>query len=1381
MSDTRAISASRLLYCLPRAATFTFGPSRGSILERDAPLSPSLSSSMRSLLLLALAISVAKVTSAQTSIEPAERYAAVARNVSALVEHERAQKGIPAIAIALVDGQRVVWARGFGWADSSAHVAATAQTVFRVGSVSKLFTDVAIMKLVEHKRLDLDVPVQRYLPDFHPRNPFGGEITIRELTSHRAGLTREPPVGNYFDDTSPSLAATIASLNSTTLVYKPGTHTKYSNAGIAVLGYVLEKTQRESFYPYLERAVLAPMGMTSSAFQPVPALQQRLAKAYMWTLDGRQFEAPTFQLGMGPCGSMYSTVLDLSRFLGVLFAGGTTPDGKQVLAKSTLDSMWTPQFSAPGATAGFGIGFNIGRLDGRRTIGHGGAIYGFATTLLALPDDSLGVVVIATLDAVNAVTDHIGETALRELLALRQGRAVSSALDTTSRLAPGEALAVAGRYTNDKTGVDLQEYEGRLLMTPLRGGFRGELRRPARGPGSEPTFVMDDRLALGARVDRQGDRIVIGRDTLVHRPALGSDIVPMAEPKPDSAPGEYSGLVGEYGWDHDVLYIREKDGRLNALIEWFFEYPLERVSRDVYAFPKWGLYDGQTIEFRRGTDGKATVAIAGTVPFKRRALPGDDDRVNFKITPVRPVEELRKTALAASPPTEGPKRPSDLVEVRGLDSTIRYDIRYATSNNFMGTPFYSSAHAFMQRPAAEAVARASAHLRKLGYGLLIHDAYRPWYVTKMFWDGTPPDKHVFVADPSQGSRHNRGCAVDLTLYDLATGRPIRMTGGYDEMTDRSYPLYPGGTSLQRWHRDLLRHAMEAQGFNVYEAEWWHFDFGAWREYPIGTATFEQLVKGTGDVRPEGSAAGRSSTLEDSVYDVVIRNGRVLDGMGNPWIAADVGISNGRFARIGKIRARGHTEIDATGKYVSPGWIDMMDQSGSVLPQNGLAENKLREGVTTAIGGEGGTPVPAARVGEYFARLERQGISINFGSYFSETQARVAVLGQSARAPNAAELAAMRAIVDTAMRGGAMGMTTALIYPPSSYSTTSELIEVGKAAAKYGGTYASHIRGEGKEVVDAVREAVAVGEGAGMPVEIFHLKVAHRPAWGILMDSVRAVVDAARARGVDVAADLYVYTAGGTGLEATIPSWAHEGGVDSLRARLANPQVRARLKRELTTGSPGWWNIIEAAGGWDGIVLVNARNPDNAKYEQKTIAQIARETGKDPADAAWDIVAQGRGRVMAIYHMMGEQDIATALGFPWTSIGSDAGAILQLGAPDETGLPHPRSFGNFPRVIARYVKERPVLTLPEAIRKMTGWPATRMRLANRGTIQVGNWADVTIFDLDSLKDLATYEKPMEFPSGIEWVLVNGVVTIDHGRHTGAKAGRVLWGPGRAAME
>jgi len=515
---------------------------------------------------------------------------------------------------------------------------------------------------------------------------------------------------------------------------------------------------------------------------------------------------------------------------------------------------------------------------------------------------------------------------------------------------------------------------------------------------------------------------------------------------------------------------------------------------------------------------------------------------------------------------------------------------------------------------------------------------------------------------------------------------------------------------------------------------------------------------------------------DGDYDVVIRNGRVLDGSGNPWILADVAVKDGRFARIGRVTGRGTREIDATGKYVSPGWIDMMDQSGSVLPRNGLAENKLRMGVTTAIGGEGGFPVAASGIPEYFATLERQGISINFGSYFSETQARGAVLGMSARAPDPAELDRMRAIMDTAMRAGAMGMTTALIYPPSSYTKTDELIEIAKVAAKYGGIYASHIRGEGAEVVQSVRELIAISEGAGLPGEVFHLKVAHRPSWGVLMDSVRMVIDSARARGVDVAADMYVYTAGGTGLEATIPSWVFEGGNDSAKARLVRPEVRARIKQEHRTGSPGWWNIIEAAGGWDGIVLANARNPANVKYERKRMSDVAREMGKEPADAAMDLVLEGQGRVTAIYHMMSEQDIATALKFPWVSIGSDAGAVLAVGRTDGTGLPHPRSFGNAARVIAEYVKKRGVLTLEEAVRKMTSWPATRMRLAGRGSIREGQWADVTIFDLATLDDRATYDDPMQFPTGIDYVLVNGVVTIDKAAHTGAKAGKVLYGPG-----
>lgn len=541
-----------------------------------------------------------------------------------------------------------------------------------------------------------------------------------------------------------------------------------------------------------------------------------------------------------------------------------------------------------------------------------------------------------------------------------------------------------------------------------------------------------------------------------------------------------------------------------------------------------------------------------------------------------------------------------------------------------------------------------------------------------------------------------------------------------------------------------------------------------------------LAIGTGATLT-GSTSGAhppSSTASDTVYDVVIRGGRVLDGGGDPWIAADVAIKDGRFARIGFVPGHGRTEIDARGRYVSPGWIDVMDQSGGALLQNGRAETKLQEGVTTAIAGEDSPPTPVDSLADYFHRLERQGISLNFGTYVSEGQLRVAVLGQVARDPTAAELDSMRALMATAMQQGAMGMTTALIYPPMSYTKTPELIALATVAGRYGGLYASHIRGEGKEVLEAIREAITIGNAAHLPVEIYHLKVAYAPAWGVLMPQVGALVDSARRTGLDIAADMYVYTAGGTGLDAVIPAWAHEGGDDSLRARLGNPRVRARLAHEIVTGSPGWWNIVETAGGWEHVVLADARNPANAHFDGQSISAIARAWHKTPADAAFDLVAQSHGRATALYFMMSERDIETALRFPWTSIGSDAGAAVHPGELDTLDLPHPRAYGNFPRVIARYVRERHVLTLPEAIRKMTGWPATRLRLAGRGVIRVGAWADAVVFDYDHLQDRATYAQPYLAPAGIDYVLVNGTVVMDHGTHTGARPGKVLWGPGTA---
>lgn len=521
----------------------------------------------------------------------------------------------------------------------------------------------------------------------------------------------------------------------------------------------------------------------------------------------------------------------------------------------------------------------------------------------------------------------------------------------------------------------------------------------------------------------------------------------------------------------------------------------------------------------------------------------------------------------------------------------------------------------------------------------------------------------------------------------------------------------------------------------------------------------------------------AAQAEAALYDIVIRNGRVLDGAGNPWVAADVAIKDGRFVRIGKIEGKGKREIDAGGRYVSPGWIDMLDASGGVLQKNGLAESKLLMGVTTGIGGEGGAPVPAEKIAEYFAGLETSGISMNFGTYYGETQARVAVLGEDARDPTPEELTRMRSIIETAMKGGALGISTALIYPPASYSKTDELVEMAKVAGRYGGVYSSHIRGEGKELGDSIQEAITIGEKGGLPVEIYHLKAAYQPGWGKLMREAGEKIEAARSRGLDVAADMYLYTAGGTGLSAVVPAWASEGGNAKLMERLKDPAVRARLKNEIKTGSPGWWNIVEAAGGWDQVVLVFAGNKENERFQGKNLTQIAKEWNKEPADAAFDLLLQGSGRVSALYYLMTEPDIETAIKFPWTSFGSDAAASPQLADPNTVGMGHPRGYGNFPRVIAKYVREKKLLTLPEAIRKMTSWPATRLRLASRGLIKEGCWADVVIFDFDKIQDTATYEYPFKTPTGIDYVLVNGQVVIDHGKHTGARPGKVIYGPGR----
>ena len=793
-------------------------------------------------LLCGLVLACGEATPAATNAAPRADYTEVAAALEEMIERERDQKGLAAMSIALVDEEGVAWAAGFG--EQSPGVPATPATVYRVGSVSKLFTDIAVMQLHERGDLDIDAPVTDYLPGFAPHNPSGTPITLRQLMSHRAGLIREPPVGNYFDDSGADLAATIASLNGTPQIYPPEARVKYSNAGIAVVGYALEVTQGEPFADYVKRAVLTPIGMDNSAFAPEPDVVDDLADAYMWGIDRPDYDAPTFELGMAPAGSMYSTVLDLARFIEVMFRRGGLEGGDgSLLAPETLEAMWQPQFADLGASTGFGLGFSVQERFGERWLGHGGAIYGFSTQLAFMPESRLGVVVVSAVDITNTVTGRISDAALELMRAARAGDPLPPTPPPTAPLNPALALELEGTYGQGDAALAFDARDGRLFMTPAAGGYTVELR--ARGD----TLIVDDRLVFGPRYLRATGG---GPST---RPAPTTALLPLAPngqpgdpltrnppaPRPPLPPPHFDGLIGEYGRDHNVLYILERDGRLNALIEWFFQYPLTEISPDVYAFPEeGGLYHGEQLVFTRDENGRATSVEAASVVFERRDV-GTAAGGTFRIDPVRPVAELRADALAASPPDEpGPFRDSELVEVATLDPGIRLDVRYATTNNFMSSVFYDEPRLFLQRPAAEAVARAHRALGEHGFGLLLHDGYRPWYVTKMFFDATPESQKLFVADPANGSRHNRGSAIDLNLYDLETGLPADMVGTYDEFSPRSFPNYPGGTSRQRWQRELLRRIMEAEGFTVYEAEWWHFDHEDWREYALQNATFDQL-------------------------------------------------------------------------------------------------------------------------------------------------------------------------------------------------------------------------------------------------------------------------------------------------------------------------------------------------------------------------------------------------------------------------------------------------------------------------------------------------------------------------------------------------------------
>ena len=531
------------------------------------------------------------------------------------------------------------------------------------------------------------------------------------------------------------------------------------------------------------------------------------------------------------------------------------------------------------------------------------------------------------------------------------------------------------------------------------------------------------------------------------------------------------------------------------------------------------------------------------------------------------------------------------------------------------------------------------------------------------------------------------------------------------------------------------------------------------------------------------------------YDILIRNAHIIDGTGNPWYAADLAISGDRIAAIGDLReAHAQREIDATGRVVAPGFIDMLGQSEISLLLDNRSLSKLSQGITTEITGEGGSIAPQnektmaplkpflehyhltidwTTLDQYFRRLERQGTPINLGTYVGSAQVREAVIGDDDRAPTPAELEQMQALVEQAMKDGALGISSALIYPPNIYAKTDELIALAKVASKYGGLYATHLRSEGASEAQAVAEAVRIGREAHIPVEIFHLKVSGKSRWGG-MKSIVAAIQSARDSGLDVAADMYPYTAGSTALASALPPWAADGGPQKLLARLKDPQVRARIKKDLAADHLDWENLYFDCGSPSGVLISSVENPELKQFDGKTLEDVAKAWKKSPEDALMDFVLADNAQTGAIYFMAGEDDLRTGLSQPWTSIGLDAGE-MPLDGPIYEPHTHPRAFGSMPRFLGHYSRDEHLLPLEMAIRKITSLPAQREHLAQRGLLRTGYFADIAIFDPATILDHATYTKPDQLSEGVDFTIVNGQVAYDHGRLTGATSGQVLRGP------
>jgi len=545
-----------------------------------------------------------------------------------------------------------------------------------------------------------------------------------------------------------------------------------------------------------------------------------------------------------------------------------------------------------------------------------------------------------------------------------------------------------------------------------------------------------------------------------------------------------------------------------------------------------------------------------------------------------------------------------------------------------------------------------------------------------------------------------------------------------------------------------------------------------------------------------SIAMSAKTPRQPQFDVLIKNGRIVDGSGSPGYNADIAIKDRRIARIGNLaNATATKTIDASGMVVAPGFIDMLGQSETYLLIDPRGMSKVMMGVTTEITGEGESIAPIndrqikeqedflkrfnltidwRTLDEYFKRLEKQGTGLNLGTFVGATQVREYVIGYDDRSPTPQQLEQMKQLVASAMRDGALGLSTSLQYIPARFAKTDEIVELAKVASQYGGIYATHQRSEANALDESLNEVFEIARRAKIPAEIWHLKTAYKKNWGRMPEILNKIKNA-RAQGLDITADIYPYIAGSTALSACLPPWAQEGGTQQMLSRLRDPESRKRLKSEISVDQKDWENIYLGSGGPGGILIGSVVNRDLEPMQGKRLSEIAEEQKKDPLDALFDFILADHAQTGAIYFMMSEDDMRAAMKAPFVSFCTDSGSRATDG-PLAGSKSHPRGWGSYPRILGHYVRDEHLITLEAAIHKMTGGPAARVGLKDRGLLKTGMFADITVFNPKTIIDTATFEQPNQYPVGIEYVLVNGQISVDKGQRTTALAGRAIRGPG-----